>query len=205
MLPIFVMAFLNRVAFWRFGQYSYSMDYYEYEVDWLPWAVILSVVMTVVLTLLDVLCCTALGLAASAVFRRGSMAAMAAILIRFTPVTLFAALTRYEIGTAPTWRVMRFTPFALADGGTAPLYQLVLPVMSWTRGRHEEALPGLLLATGLIVVLVIVALVVAFVAIRRTGALPHQKQSALLTEFSSLQSEMGSLSMSTSPSLSGEA
>jgi hypothetical protein len=205
MLPIFVMAFLNRVAYWRFGRYSYGYDYYEYEVDWLPWAVILSVVMTVALTLLDVLCCTALGLASSAVFRRGSIAAMAAILIRFAPVTLFAALTRYEIGIAPTWRVMRFTPFALADGGTAPLYQLVLPVMDWTRGRHEEALPGLLLATGLIVLLLIVALVTAFVAIRSTGALPHPTQSNSLTESSSYPEDLGSLTGSASPSLRGEA
>jgi hypothetical protein len=100
-------------------------------------------------------------------------------------------MTRYEIGAAPTWRVMRFTPFALADGGTAPIYQLVLPVMSWTRGRHEEAFPGLLLATGLIVVLLLVALVTAFIAIRRTGALAHPKQVDSPTKSSSIPVDEG--------------
>jgi len=125
-----------------------------------------------------VLCCTALGLAASAVVRRGSLATAIAISIRFIPVILFAAFTRYDIGAAPSYRLLRYTPFALADGGTSPLYQLVLPLMPWTQGRHVEALPGLVYATALIVVLLVLALVVAFVAIRLTGALPHPKEVA---------------------------
>ena len=70
------------------------------------WAVPLAVVMTVVLTVLEVLCCTALGLAASAVTRRGTTAAISAILIRFTPVILFAGMTRYEVGGF-SWRWWR--------------------------------------------------------------------------------------------------
>jgi hypothetical protein len=180
MLPIFMLALINRFVYFNSYRYnaSYSNGYlYEVEFTWVPTATLIAVVMTVVLTILDVLCCTALGMAASAVCRRGSLATAIAIMIRFTPVTLFAAFTRYEIGAVPSYRLLRFTPFALADGGTSPLYQLVLPLMPWTQGRHFEALPGLFLAMALIAVLLVAALGVAFVAIRMTGALPHPKET----------------------------
>jgi hypothetical protein len=180
MLPIFMLALINRFVYfngYRYGSSSNSYGYpYTVEFTWVPEATLLAVFMTVVLTTLDVLCCTALGLAASALFRRGSLATTAAILVRFMPVTLFAAFTRYEIGAAPSYRVLRFTPFALADGGTSPIYQLTLPLMPWTQGRHFEALPGLFLATALIVSLLLCGVVVAFAAIRLTGALPHNQQ-----------------------------
>ncbi|MCC7451337.1 MAG: hypothetical protein IT324_28265 [Anaerolineae bacterium] len=185
MLPVFMLAFVHRIAWWRIGRYvtsgSYnvsSSNYYlsQYEMEWFPAAAVVAVVMTVVLTLLEVLACTALGLAFSAVTKRGTTATAAAFIVRFTPVALFAAFTRYEVGMN-SFRWYRFSPFALADGGTAPLYQLVLPLMSWTRGRHIEALPGLGMALGLVLILLIVSLVVAFIAIRRTGALPHPKQA----------------------------
>jgi hypothetical protein len=182
MLPLFMLALINRFVY--FGGYRYASSYSSYnnssyfysgDFTWVPEATILAVVMTVVLTVLDVLCCTALGLAASAIVRRGSLATAIAITIRFVPVILFAAFTRYDLGAAPSYRVLRYTPFALADGGTSPLYQLVLPLMPWTQGRHVEALPGLLYATILIAVLLVVGVAAAFVAIRRTGALPHAK------------------------------
>ncbi len=183
MLPLFVLALINRFVY--FGGYRYATNYNSYnssyfytgDFTWIPEATILAVVMTVVLTILEVLCCTALGLASSAVVRRGSLATAIAITIRFVPVILFAAFTRYDIGAAPSYRLLRYAPFALADGGTSPLYQLVLPLMPWTQGRHVEALPGLFYATALIAALLIVALIVAFVAIRRTGALPHPKET----------------------------
>lgn len=178
MLPVFVISLLNRFAYFRFGQYSsyYSNSnggYYNYpEFSWVPAAAVLAVIMTVVLTLLEVGCCTALGLAASAIFRRGSTAAAAAIIVRFLPVALFAAMTRYDLGPA-TYRWWRYPPLALADGGTSPLYQLVLPLMPWTQGRHIEALLPLAYATLLLVGFLMLALIVTLIAVRRTGALPH--------------------------------
>ncbi len=182
MLPVFMLAFVNRMAWWRIGRYvasgSYnvSSSYYSTQLDmeWFPAAAIFAVVMTVVLTLLEVLACTALGLAFSALTRRGTTATAAAFIVRFTPVALFAAFTRYETGPN-SFRWYRFSAFALADGGTAPLYQLVMPLMAWTRGRHIDALPGLAMALGLVLALLVISLFVAFIAIRRTGALPHPR------------------------------
>src|SRR5262249_20352187 len=137
-----------------------------------PWAAVLAVLMTVVLTLIDVLCCTALGLAASALTRRGSTAAMLAILVRFIPVMLFGAFTRYEIGNF-SYRWWGYTPFALADGGTSPIMRLVLPLIPWTRNQHLDAVPGVALSLLMIGGFLLLALLIAWVAIRRTGALPH--------------------------------
>jgi len=180
MLPIFMLAFTNRYA-WRFG-YRYNMSGYYYDpyaaIDWVAWAAVAAVIMTVVLTVLEVMCCTAIGLAASAVIKRGWLAMIVAICVRFAPVVLFAAFTRYEVGLGPSWRLLRFTPLALADSGSAPLYQLALPLTSWTGGAHESALPGLLLAAGLLVVLLGGALFVAWAALRAAGALPYQPRSA---------------------------
>ncbi|MBI5671072.1 MAG: ABC transporter permease subunit [Chloroflexi bacterium] len=175
MLPIFMLAFVNRFA-WRTLYRGGYGGYYDGStaIEWVAWASLLAVVMTVGLTLLEMMCCTALGLAASAVLRRRGLAMVAALVIRFAPVILFAAITRYEVDDGPFWRVLRFTPLALADGGSAPLYQLILPRTTWTMSAHQAALPGILLAAGLLVGLLVVALVVAQAAIQRAGALPHE-------------------------------
>lgn len=181
MLPVFTMAMLKTYAWYMCGGYNsgYNSARYYCQLDsdfaLVPWAIVLAVVMTVALTILDVLACTALGLAASAITRRGTVAGLAAILIRFTPVLLFGSMTRYAIGVF-SWRWWLFTPFALADGGTSPLMQLVMPVIPWTNGRHVYALSGLGLSALSIVIFLVVSFVAALVAIRRTGALPQAKR-----------------------------
>jgi hypothetical protein len=195
-LPIYILA-LTRTYAWYMcgGSTSYgSVAYcgvYPTDFSWVPWAAALSVAMTVILTVLEVMCCTALGLATSAITRRGSLAAIVAIIIRFFPVMLFAGFTRYELGIA-SWRWWRFTPFALADGGTSPLMQLVLPLMPWTEGRHMAALPGLLLVTAMIVGLLLLSAGLALIVIRRTGALPHNKQDISTSPFSQASGGKGS-------------
>jgi len=182
MLPIFMLALANRFA-WRIAYRSTMAGYYHPQdvIGWVEWAALLAVIMTLVLTLLEIMACTALGLAASAVIKRGWLALVAAICIRFAPVFLFAAFTRYEVGMGPSWRVLRFTPLALADSGSAPLYQLSLPLTSWTVGTHEDALAGLFLAAGLLIVLLVSALLVAWGAIRAAGALPQPTPSQVLS------------------------
>jgi hypothetical protein len=178
MLPVWFLAitytYANYMCGGNYNSYSYSTYYCGegIEFTWVPWAAVISVVMTVILTVIDVLVCTALGLAASAALRRGSTATLAAILIRFSPVVMFAAFTRHEIGLF-SWRWWNFTPFALADGGTSPAMRLALPLMPWTQTNHASALPGLFLSAALLITVLVVSLVVAFIAIRRTGALPH--------------------------------
>lgn len=180
MLPIFLLAFVNRFA-WRYWyRFNSSSVYYSpyAAIDWVAWAALVAAVMTIVLTLLEVMCCTAIGLAASAVIKRGWLAMIVAVCVRFAPVVIFAAFTRYEVGLGPSWRVLRFTPLALADSGSAPLYQLVLPLTAWTGGAHEDALPGLLLAAGLLLTLLGGALMIAWAALRAAGALPKNPSYA---------------------------
>jgi len=176
MLPVYFVALIKTYASVMCGPY-YGSSYYcasDTEFSWVPWATILAVAMTVALTILDVLCCTALGLAASAIARRGSLAALAAILVRFTPVLLFGAFTRHEIGMF-SWRWWNFTPFALADGGTTPILRLALPLLPWTQNQHIQAVPGAFLSAVMLGGIMICSIVGAITAIRRTGALPHGK------------------------------
>jgi hypothetical protein len=180
MLPVFMLALVNRYA-WRhsYGGYSgsgyYGTAYYGTSpyIDWVPWATLLAVALTVVLTVLELLACTALGLAASAVLRRGWLALMTAFCIRFAPVVFFAAFTYYEVGDSPSWRILRFPWLTLADGGTAPLYALALPLNSWTSGTHINAIPGALMSALLLLALLAGALLVTWHSIRSSGALPE--------------------------------
>lgn len=182
MLPVFMIGLVKTYAWYTCQPYSYAQSSYSTycganaEMDWIPWAALLAISMSVLLTLLDVLGCTALGLAASALTRCGSTAAMVAILVRFTPVILFAASTRYEIGSF-SYRWWGYTPFALADGGTSPIMRLVLPLIPWTHNQHFEAVPGLLLSLLMTVAFLLIALTTAWIAIRRMGALPHSRHS----------------------------
>lgn len=177
MLPIFMLSFLNRFA-WRMT-YS-NTAYVPYGattpyVDWVAWAAVAAVIITVVLTVLEVMTCTALGLAASAITRRGSLALMSAFVVRFTPVVIFAGFTRYEVGNAPSWRLLRFPALGLADSGSAALYQLVLPYTPWTANTHGDALPGLFMVAILLGVILAGSLLAAWWAIQANGALPEER------------------------------
>jgi hypothetical protein len=176
MLPIFSLGILKTYASF-YGQNSYSSYYRETTFEWVPWAWILAVVASVALTTVDLLCCTAIGLAASAVIRRGILASIIAVAIRFLPVIFFSAFMRYQLGPTFFWRWWGRTEFSLSDGGTSALMVLALPSMPWTYGDHEQALPGLILAGVMFVTLLLVSLCVTWIAIRRTGALPHLKRT----------------------------
>ena len=173
MLPVFMVALLNRFAYFtyrRYGSYSLYDGYEPPSVEWLPWATYAAVVLTVLITLVEAACCTMLGIFASTAFKRGALAAVVAFVVRFTPVAIFAGFTRYELGAA-SYRWYRFAPFAFADGGTSPLYMLVLPLTSWTRGRHVEALGtygGVLL---MLLGMTAVAFVLTLWLMRASGAL----------------------------------
>jgi hypothetical protein len=186
MLPIFMLSFVNRYA-WRYmmGSYNSTGGYYgggyggmSPYLDWVPWAAIVAVLLTVVLTLLELMACTALGLAASAVLRRGWLAMIASFCIRFAPVVIFAAFTYYEVGDGPSWRVLRFPALSLADAGTSPLYQLVLPLTNWTQGTHVNALSGAAMSATLLLAILGGSLLVTWYSIRKTGALPHPEPQA---------------------------
>ncbi|MEZ4670245.1 MAG: hypothetical protein R3E39_20250 [Anaerolineae bacterium] len=175
MIPIFMLSLVHRYAWYSS---SYSRTYYSFEnytpVGWLPWAAVCAVLMTLLLTMLEVFACTALGMAASALTRRGWTAMIVAFCIRLIPVALFAAFTRYEIGNGPYWRVLSFPAISLADAGTGPLWQLSLPLTGWTQQAHVQALPGVGLAAMLLFSYVVGSLVTTWWSIRTAGALPHE-------------------------------
>lgn len=179
MLPIFSLGIVKTFA--SYYQYQGSYSYQSYAdftaFKWVPWAWFLAVIMSVALTFLDVLCCTALGLATSALTRRGITALVLAILIRFMPVMIFSAFVRYELGPTFFWRWWGRTEFSLADAGTSAMMVLALPSMPWTRNEHAQALPGLFMATGMLAALLVVSVLATWIVIRRTGALPHHKSS----------------------------
>jgi hypothetical protein len=172
MLPIFMLAMVNRLA-WRTVLYTSYYDSYSI-ISWIPWAALLAVTATILLTILEVLSDTALGMASSAVTRRGSVALMIALTIRFLPVALFAVLTRYELGPVPAFRAVRYAPFAIADSGTSPLSVLALPRLPWNTTIRIDAIYGLFLAAVVLVIILFCSLFVAWIAIRRAGALPHR-------------------------------
>ncbi len=180
MLPVFMLSLVYRYAWFSRASFSSNqMNTYNISVDsvdWVVWAAVLAVVMSAGLAVLEVMACTALGMAASAWTRRGWMAMIAAFCIRLTPVALFAGFTRYEIGNGPYWRMLSFPALSLADAGTGPLWQLALPLTGWTRAIHVNALPGLVMATLLLLGIMVVSLLVTWWAIRRDGALARGSQ-----------------------------
>lgn len=177
MIPVFTVAMMNRFLY--FSLYNSQSNYGGYgsyppqimPISWVAWAAFAAVLFTVLLTVLEVMTCTAIGLAASAVLRKGWTAMILAFCIRFTPVILFGAFTRYEVGTGRLFRVLRFPYLSLADGGTAPLYMLTLPYSFRTQTVHLDALPSVLMAGVLLGGMLVVALAVTWWAIRRDGAL----------------------------------
>lgn len=183
MLPVLMMGVLHRFAYFSYRRYySYSYNY-GYDdavmptVEWLPWATFAAVALTVIITLVEAACCTMLGIFASTAFRRGALAAAVAFVIRFAPVAIFAGFTRYELGAA-SYRWYRFAPFAFADGGTSPLYMLILPLISWTRGRHVEALGTY---SGVLLMLVgatAIAFLLTLRLMRMSGALSARQARA---------------------------
>lgn len=176
MLPILMLGVVNRFAWFSIGQSLTSTNGFypgTISITWVPWAALAAVVLSVLLTVLEVLACTALGLAASALTRKGWQAMIGAICIRFTPVVLFAAFTHYEVGAARFGRLLRFPYLALADGGSAPLYQLVLPYTPRTQTAHVNALPSLGLVIVLLLAFTAFSLAVTWWSVRTAGALPE--------------------------------
>lgn len=187
MLPVLLYSVTVRLSyFWAqrniSGSYSYYYDEEVFFLQWVPEAAVIAVVACVALALLEVAACTALGLAASALTRRGTVAAALAFSLRFAPVAIFAGFVRYELG-ANSFRWFRTTLFSIADGGTSPLYQFMVPVSPWTYDRHLSALVHLGLCILLYAGMLALGLGITLYVIRRTGALNHVRRVAPITVF----------------------
>src|SRR5258707_13879095 len=135
-LPIFSVALAKTYAYYTCGMYSSNTYSSFYGCDagtpftLVPWAALIGVLMTVMLTILDVMCCTAIGMAASALTRRGTSATIVAILARFAPVLIFAGFARYDIGGF-SWRWGGENAFLPGALGTPSVFRPVSPSVLW--------------------------------------------------------------------------
>jgi ABC-type transport system involved in multi-copper enzyme maturation permease subunit len=158
--------------------YANNGGYYSYfcrEMDWVPWAWLSAPVLAVLLTMLEVVACVSLGIAASAITRRSVTAAVLAISIRFVPIAVFAGFAIYEVGDTWFSRYIRYSPFTIADGGMSGLIQLVYPTGLRYTGMHIDALPGI---AGVILVLgtlLVGSWLATLSVLRRGGALSHDQ------------------------------
>lgn len=180
LLPLMSYYLLQRIAFRCYSNLYGAGGYNGYEgcftPEWVPWAWLLAPLITIALTALEVTACVALGLATSAISRSSISAAVFAISARFLPIATFVGFARYELGDTWLFRYLRFSPFTLADGGTAGLIQLAYPITGWSQGAHAGTLPGLLGVALLLGGVLIASLALSLWAIKRGGAL-SQAQS----------------------------
>jgi hypothetical protein len=121
--------------------------------------------ITVVLTILDILCCSLIGLAASAITGNSRFAAVFAILVRFSPLVVFLAFGFNDLNF---WEWWASPPFALVDGGTAPAVQLIMPLS--LSDVHFEPFLGLLLITSALTLIFLAMLSATLVILRINGA-----------------------------------
>ncbi len=125
----------------------------------------LAIGITVVLTVLDILCCSMFGLATSAIIRHSGFAAVLAILLRFSPLIIFLA---FGFDDSNFWAWWASPPFALVDGGTAPAVQLIMPLLpDWV---HFNPSLGLLLITSALAILLLLVTSASLVILRHTSS-----------------------------------
>jgi hypothetical protein len=187
MLPLLSIQLLQTYA----GYLGYYVNNSTYAtrnyalptVDWVAWAWLAAPILTVLLTVLEVTACVALGLVASALTRRSMTAAIVAISVRFAPIAIFAGFARYSLGNTWFWRYWGYTPFTLADGGTVSLMQMTFPLISWTQGDHIAALPGIIGTAFMLLLFLLGSLSVALWLIGRHGALNHRQVAHVVTEY----------------------
>jgi len=147
-------------------------DGYGYP-DWRPELLVLAPVMAALLTLLDILCCTALGLMAGALLRRPLIAFGLAVGIRFAiPLVSLMRIVRWHFGITNSIIYLRnpSTGFALVDSGTAAILRLLeLPVI--VSERLAANWVDFALAMGMLTGLLVVSLLIMLLALRRKGAM----------------------------------
>jgi hypothetical protein len=150
-------------------------------LEWVPWAWLVAPLITAAITLLEVVACVSLGLAASAITRSSVSAAVVALSTRFLPIATFIGFARYELGDTWLFRYLRFAPFTIADAGTSGLIQLVYPLTSWTAGNHAGTLPTLLAVALMLGAITLGSWGIALWAIHRRGALSQAQATQPLT------------------------
>ncbi|MBX3084888.1 MAG: hypothetical protein KF716_24850 [Anaerolineae bacterium] len=161
---------------------TYYSSYFCTQTDWVPWSWLSAPLLAVALTMLEVVACVSLGLAASAITRRSVSAAVLAISVRFLPVATFAGFAIYENGDTWFFRYLRYSPFTIADGGMSGLIQLINPTGYRFAGSQFDALPGLIGVTLVLGAIMLGSWYVALRVLRRGGALSHEQATEPLAQ-----------------------
>jgi hypothetical protein len=171
-IPFFIIAF-SKMCCW----YCVALNTYhcgrEKTISWIAWAVVLAGAMTVVFTIFEILCSTALGLAASSIVKSASLALIVATVVRFMPVLIVTAMTHDNFHTSISTLWWDRTLFTLADGGTASIIRLLMPDEFGLQERFIRSLLGLPLVTSMYLAMLLVSLSIALISMRRAGASPH--------------------------------
>lgn len=193
MIPVSMYALMNRYApeaamaiirYGASGNTYYDPDYLRWMLqnEWVGWAAVVAVFSSVALSVLDLFGCTMLGMASAALVRKGIAANIAALTIRFIPVvvgflSVYAdPMTQENIQTnSPALFQEAFTlsGTAVADGGSAPISRLALPLMRVTviAETHVRALEGLGMAYLMTAIVLLTATVCLLIALRASGVL----------------------------------
>lgn len=179
MLPISMLGVTTRFSVELVARYGppTPIDPFPYPewmtfYDWVPWAAVLAVISAVLLSVLEVMAGTAIGVAAGILTRHSTSAVLLAGMIRLLPLLLggTVALRDGTVDFTNPYSIFIHTGTALADMGTSPLSRLTVPYMAWARTTHANAILGLGAAYAAILVLLVVALLTAYLGLRRRGA-----------------------------------
>lgn len=179
MLPISMLGVTTRFSLELVTRYGppTPIDPFPYPewmtfYDWVPWAAVVAVISAVLLSVLEVMACTALGVAAGILTRHSTSAVLVAGMIRLLPPLLggTVALRDGTVDFANPYSIFIHTGTALADMGTAPLSRLTVPYMAWARTTHANAIVGLSAAYLAILALLLLALLTAYLGLRLRGA-----------------------------------
>jgi hypothetical protein len=177
MLPLSMLGITTRFAGFVVATYGPPSAYQPYPdwlifYDWVPWAAVVAVVAAVALTILEVLICTALGVALSFLTRHSTAAILTACALRLMPlvINVIQAVFDGTLNLSNPYAIFTHAAMAMADLGTSPLSRLAAPYMLWSRTTHSGALYGLSLAFGMGLTLLCGAVLVGIVGIRLNGA-----------------------------------
>ncbi|MBX3061506.1 MAG: hypothetical protein KF726_00930 [Anaerolineae bacterium] len=146
--------------------------------DFLGNYALLAVFSAVALTMLEVLTCTALGIAAAALLRSSTLSILLATAIRLIPV-FGGGVIAWLDGTVDfrsPFALFRHPATAIADLGTAPISRLVAPYMTWSLYSHADAASTLSIVYILIVILLLCSALSAYATIYYNGAQPSPHQ-----------------------------
>jgi hypothetical protein len=131
----------------------------------------LSIISAILLSILEVLASTAVGIACSILFH-GNVLSFTGFFVRFFPIVVFtlwpSSYPEYSIFYGANWAIRWFdyTWFSLADGGTTAILRMVV-APGFFYQRDATSIPSALFAGfGLLGLLVIGSIAVGWIALR---------------------------------------